>query len=137
MAFGGGGYWKFVIAKVLFPPMNTLFLTTKEIGVPIYIQHGFSTVVAGKKMGQYCWVNQQVTVGWTFDDEPPTIGNGVRISAGAKVLGKITIEDNVIIGANAVVVTNVAEKNIVVGVPSKVIGVNESHQLYHDVTHDC
>lgn len=56
-----GGYWKFFIAKVLFRPMETLYLSTREIGVPIYIQHGFSTVIAAKEVGSYCWVNQHVT----------------------------------------------------------------------------
>lgn len=126
----GGGYWKYIVAKILFPPMSTLYLNTRNIGVPLYIQHGFSTVVAAKEIGKYCYINQQVTVGWSFEDEPPTIGNGVRITAGAKVLGKIKIGDNVIIGANAVVVKDVAEASIVGGVPAKIIGTNETHKLY-------
>lgn len=126
----GGGYWKYIVAKILFPPMSTLYLNTRNIGVPLYIQHGFSTVVAAKEIGKYCYINQQVTVGWTFEDEPPTIGNGVRITAGAKVLGKIKIDDNVIIGANAVVVKDIAEASIVGGVPAKIIGTNETHKLY-------
>ena len=82
------------------------------------------------QIAKYCWINQQVTVGWTFEDEPPTIGNGVRITAGAKALGKIKIDDNVIIGANAVVVKDIAEACIVGGVPAKIIGTNETHKLY-------
>ncbi len=125
-----GGYLKFFTAKVLFSPMETLYLSTREIGVPIYIQHGFSTVIAAKEVGSYCWINQQVTIGWTFDDEPPRIGNGVRITAGAKVLGKIKIGDNAIVGANAVVVKSVDDNSIVGGVPAKKIGINEEHKLY-------
>lgn len=125
-----GGDWKFFIAKVLFRPMETLYLSTRKIGVPIYIQHGFSTVIAAKEVGSYCWVNQQVTIGWSFDDEPPRIGNGVRITAGAKVLGKIKIGDNAIVGANAVVVKSVDDNSIVGGVPAKKIGINEAHKLY-------
>ena len=110
--------------------METLYLSTREIGVPIYIQHGFSTVIAAKEVGSYCWINQQVTIGWTFDDESPRIGNGVRITAGAKVLGKIKIGDNAIVGANAVVVKSVDDNSIVGGVPAKKIGINEEHKLY-------
>ena len=51
----------------------------------------------------------------------PLLGNGVRISAGAKVIGNINIGNNAIIGANAVVTKNVADNDIVVGVPAKQI----------------
>ena len=70
------------------------------------------------------------TTYYTFDKKPPTIGNGVRISAGAKVIGDIKIEDNVIIAANAAVVKDIEENDIVGGVPAKKIGVNIEHKLY-------
>lgn len=54
-------------------------------------------------MGTNCIVNQQVTIGWN-DGGAPTIGNNVWVGAGAKVLGPIFIGNDVIIGANAVVV---------------------------------
>lgn len=96
----------------------------------MFIQHGFSTWVSAKSIGCDCWINQQVTIGYTFDAEPPVIGNGVRISAGAKVVGKITVGDNAIVAANAAVVKDVAENMIVGGVPAKVIGENKVHKLY-------
>ena len=58
------------------------------------------------------------------------IGNGVRISAGAKVLGQIKIDDNAIIAANAVVVKDVERNAIVGGVPARIIGTNVNHILY-------
>ena len=111
--------------------METLYINTKEIGRCLFIQHGFATNINAKKIGDFCWINQQVTIGYTFDAEPPIIGNGVRISAGAKVLGQITVGDNAIIAANAAVVKDVLEYQIVGGVPAKVIGYNDDHRLYY------
>jgi serine O-acetyltransferase len=50
----------------------------------------------------------------------PCIGNGVYIGAGAKVIGAITIGDNVTIGANAVVLKDVPDNHVAVGVPAVV-----------------
>ena len=60
------------------------------------------------------------------------IGNGVRISAGAKVLGQIEIGDNAIIAANAAVVKSIEENMVVDGVPTKIIGENSKHKLFVD-----
>ena len=124
-----GGYSKLLL-KMLFPGMDTLYINTPEIGPRLFIQHGFATNISAKRIGSDCWINQQVTIGYTFDSEPPVIGNGVRISAGAKVLGQIEIGDNAIIGANAAVVKSVEENMIVGGVPAKIIGENSKHKLF-------
>lgn len=126
----GGGKIRKIILKVLFPGMETLYINTPEIGPRLFIQHGFATNISALKIESDCWINQQVTIGYTFDKKPPTIGNGVRISAGAKVIGNIKIEDNVIIAANAAVVKDIEENDIVGGVPAKKIGVNIEHKLY-------
>lgn len=85
--------------KVLFPGMETLYINTPKIGPRLFIQHGFATNISAKQIGSDCWINQQVTIGYTFAPDPPIIGNGVRVSAGAKVIGNITIGDNAIIAA--------------------------------------
>ena len=125
----GGGYSKLLL-KMLFPGMDTLYINTPEIGPRLFIQHGFATNISAKRIGSDCWINQQVTIGYTFDSEPPVIGNGVRISAGAKVLGQIEIGDNAIIAANAAVVKSVEENMVVGGVPAKIIGENSKHKLF-------
>lgn len=119
-----------VLLKILFKPMDTLYLCAKEIGPRLFIQHGFATYISAKSIGSDCWINQQVTIGYTFDSEPPTIGNGVRVSAGAKVVGNITVGDNAIIAANAAVVKDVPENAVVGGVPAKLIGENIGHRLF-------
>jgi serine O-acetyltransferase len=61
-----------------------------------------------------------VVVGLRRVDDPcaPTIGNNVDIGTGAKVLGPISIGNNVVIGANAVVIVDVPDNSIAVGVPA-------------------
>lgn len=97
-----------------------------------YGKEGFKAVheYLVKQIGSDCWINQQVTIGYTFAPDPPIIGNGVRVSAGAKVVGNITIGDNAIIAANAAVVKDVRENEVVGGVPAKTIGENVEHKLY-------
>ncbi len=118
------------VFSFLFPLKDTLEICSTEIGRCLFIQHGFATNISAKSIGDFCWINQQVTIGWNFNDEPPVIGNGVRICAGAKVLGKIKVDDNAIIAANAVVVRDVGQQDIVGGVPAKVVGRNTEHLLY-------
>lgn len=66
-----------------------------------------------------------MTIGYANDNiNCPKIGVNVRISAGAKVLGGITIGDNVTVGANAVVVKDVPENCVVVGVPAYIVKRN-------------
>lgn len=120
------------IVMFLFPMEKTLYLCSKNIGWNLFIQHGFSTMVSPHSIGENCHINQQVTIGYSWAEKSPTIGNGVMIFSGAKVLGDITIGDNAIIGANAVVIKNVAEDEIVGGVPAKSIGQNITHRRYPD-----
>lgn len=102
-----------------YHPMNTLYIETAEIGGGLYIQHGFSTMIAAKSIGENCWINQQVTIGYNGHDDPPLIGNNVMITCGAKVLGSIIIGNNAVIGANAVVVKDVESGAIMGGVPAR------------------
>ena len=61
-------------------------------------------------------------IGLAHVDDPcaPVIGNNVDIGAGAKLIGRITIGDNVIIGANAVVTKSVPPNSIASGIPAVV-----------------
>lgn len=86
----------------------------------MFIQHGFSTVIDAERIGENCWINQQVTIGYS-GSEHPMIEEGCYIHAGAKVLGGITMHKNSTAGANAVVVKDVPENAVVGGVPAKII----------------
>lgn len=119
-----------IIIQLLFPLEKTLFINAKEIGECLFIQHGFSTIINAERIGSYCWINQQVTIGAKDRNGAPIIGNGVRITAGAKVIGSITIGNNAVIGANAVVVKDVGEKEVVGGVPAKRLRVNDEINIH-------
>lgn len=100
---------------------TTLEISTNDIGGGLIIQHGIATIISAEKIGKNCKIYQQVTIGFTHDLKAPIIGNNVEICCGAKVLGGITIGDNVLIGANAVVIKDVPANSVVAGVPAKVI----------------
>ncbi len=105
--------------RLFYKPMDTLYLQAGSIGGGLYIQHGFATMVSAQSVGEDCWINQQVTIGYRDDTQPPVIGDRVMITCGAKVLGNITVGDGAIIGANAVVIRDVEPGAVMVGVPAK------------------
>lgn len=105
------------LCALIRPPMRDLYLLAPEIGPGLFIQHGFSTIVTAERIGRNCWINQQVTIGYTGAGRP-VIGDNVAIHAGAKIIGRIAVGDNVVIGANAVVVKDVPGDCTVVGVPA-------------------
>ncbi|MGC4099137.1 MAG: serine O-acetyltransferase [Nitrospira sp.] len=96
-----------------------------KIGTGFFIDHGMGVVIGETaEIGDYVTLFQGVTLGGTGKDRGkrhPTLGNHVVVGAGAKILGGITIGDNVKIGANSVVLKNVPPNSTVVGVPARVI----------------
>lgn len=108
------------LLRILLPPLPTLYIWTPSIGGGLFIQHGFATVIAAKKIGRHCFINQQVTIGYN-GDYAPILGNNVKVTCGAKVIGNVTVGDNVVIGANAVVVKDVPANVTMVGVPAHIL----------------
>lgn len=91
------------------------------IGKNFVIEHSGGIVVSGfASFGDNCRIRNGVVIGLSRVSDPcaPRFGNNVDIGAGAKVLGNIHIGDNVLIGANAVVLTDVPDNCIAVGVPA-------------------
>jgi serine O-acetyltransferase len=91
------------------------------IGRNFVIDHFGGIIVSGFAVfGDGCRIRNGVVVGLKNVDEPcaPVIGNNVDIGAGAKLLGPIRIGNNVIVGANAVVITDVPDNCVAVGVPA-------------------
>lgn len=73
-------------------------------------------------MGENCIISSGCVLGnKTGSFDGPTIGNNVEIAIGAKVIGPITIGDNVIVAPNSVVVKDVPANCIVSGIPAKII----------------
>ena len=106
--------------KVLAPGLDTLYIETQKIGKGLFIQHGFSTIITAESIGENCWINQQVTIGWTAAGAP-VIGDNVRFGAGAIVIGNITIGNNSTVGAGTTVNTSIPENALVVGAKPRVI----------------
>lgn len=133
------GRWRYSISarwlRVPFSAIYKLLKTFSEIltgidlpceaivGRRFRIDHFGGIVISGDAVfGDDCVVRNGVTVGLrhTGHRGSPMIGNRVDIGAGAKVLGPIRIGDDVAIGANAVVITDVPANSIAVGIPARV-----------------
>jgi serine O-acetyltransferase len=80
-------------------------------------------------MGEYCNLSQGVTIGVGGRGENsgcPKLGDRVFIGPGAKILGSISIGNDVAIGANAVVTKDLPDNAVAVGVPAKIISYKGS-----------
>jgi serine O-acetyltransferase len=107
------------------------FLTGIEIhpgatvGRRVFIDHGMGVVIGETaEIGDDCTLYHGVTLGgttWNKGKRHPTLGRGVVIGAGAKVLGPIVVGDGARIGSNAVVVKDVPPAATAVGIPARVI----------------
>ncbi|MBQ4141596.1 MAG: serine acetyltransferase [Clostridia bacterium] len=91
--------------------------------------YGTIVVNSAAKVGKNCRIQEGVNIGATNGSSAaPQIGNNVFIGTGAKIIGDITIADDVAIGANAVVVKSITENGCTYGgVPAKKISSNNSH----------
>jgi serine O-acetyltransferase len=91
------------------------------VGQGFVIDHFGGIVVNGyTRFGDHCRIRTGVVVGIgrVGESVAPQFGNHVDIGAGAKILGPIKIGNNVAIGANAVVLSDVPDNSIAVGVPA-------------------
>ena len=133
------GRWRYQVRPVIFRKLlsgiyHVLFKLIQimtgielpcevEVGRNFTIDHFGGIIVSGyAKFGDNCRIRNGVVVGLrrVEDKRAPIIGNNVDIGAGAKVLGPIRIGDDVLIGANAVVLCDVPSNSIAVGVPAVV-----------------
>ncbi|MDT8718514.1 serine O-acetyltransferase [Clostridium sp. 19966] len=96
-----------------------------KIGRGLFIDHGMGVVIGETaEIGNNVTIYHGVTLGGTGKEKGkrhPTVGNNVFIGAGAKILGPVLIGDNVKIGANSVVLTDVPAQSTAVGVPARII----------------
>ena len=104
-----------------------------KLGMGIFIDHGMGVVIGETaEVGDNVVIYQGVTLGGTGKDtgkRHPTVLSNVMISSGAKVLGPITVGENSKIGANAVVLKDVPPNSTVVGVPGRVVKINDERVL--------
>jgi serine O-acetyltransferase len=109
-----------------------------RIGRGLFVDHGTGVVIGETAvLGDDVTLFQGVTLGGTGKERGkrhPTIGHRVVVGAGAKVLGNITVGNDSIIGANAVVLRDVPEHSTVVGVPGRVAKIKDKH--FHGINLD-
>ncbi|WP_353572578.1 serine O-acetyltransferase [Candidatus Albibeggiatoa sp. nov. BB20] len=117
------------------------------IGRRFFIDHGIGVVIGETAVvGNDCTLYHGVTLGgtsWNKGIRHPTLGNGVLVGAGAKILGAITLGNDVRVGSNSVVVKDAPANSTVIGIPGKVVqtpydaehlshGVDLNHHLIPD-----
>lgn len=134
------GNWRMGIKSALLRPFLTLIYRimarvtqwlcgidlpyTVIVGRRVVLEHFGGMILVPQSIGDDVTIRQNTTLGISAileDGGRPVIGNGVDIGAGAVILGAVHIGDNAVIGANAVVVRDVAPLTIVGGVPAKVL----------------
>ncbi|MGH8620658.1 MAG: serine O-acetyltransferase [Burkholderiales bacterium] len=90
-----------------------------------FIDHGMGVVIGETaEIGDDCTLYHGVTLGgtsWTKGKRHPTLGSGVVVGAGAKILGPIVIGDGARVGSNAVVVKDVPPGATAIGIPARII----------------
>jgi serine O-acetyltransferase len=95
------------------------------IGRRVFIDHGMGIVIGETaEISDDCTLYHGVTLGgtsWNKGKRHPTLGRGVVIGAGAKVLGPIFVGDGAKIGSNAVVVRDVPADSTAVGIPARIL----------------
>jgi serine O-acetyltransferase len=96
------------------------------IGHRVFIDHGFGVVIGETaEVGDECTIYQGVTLGGTSlakgAKRHPTLGRGVIVSAGAKVLGGFTVGDGARVGSNAVLLQAVPPGATAVGIPARIV----------------
>jgi len=103
-----------------------------HIGRRFFIDHGMGVVIGETAViGDDCTLYHGVTLGgtsWNKGKRHPTLGNGVVVGAGAKVLGPIDIGEGARIGSNSVVVKPVPAGVTVVGIPAHIIDSSAKQQ---------
>jgi serine O-acetyltransferase len=96
-----------------------------RIGRRFFIDHGMGVVIGETaEIGDDCTLYHGVTLGgttWNKGKRHPTLGNGVVVGAGAKILGPVTVGDGAKIGSNAVVVRDVPQGATAIGIPARII----------------
>ncbi len=121
--------WPWAVIHTVLSKISEIFFgifigPKAKIGRRLVIEHFGSIIIhGGSVIGDDCSIRQGVTIGNRQHNAPldaPTLGSRVNVGAGAKLLGKIYIGDDVDVGANAVVIGDVPANHIAVGVPAKV-----------------
>ncbi|MEW7291812.1 hypothetical protein ABW637_14805 [Aquimarina sp. 2304DJ70-9] len=119
------------ILRIFYPRDKrfTIDMHTKIDG-GVILAHPYSSIINAKQVGKGLYINQLVTIG-EKEGKKPVIGDHVKLYTNCTIIGDITIGNNCIIGAGAVVTKSIPDNSVAVGNPAKVIktiDVNEGSQ---------
>lgn len=107
-----------------------------KVGEGLYIGYFGGIIISpGTVIGCNCNISQGVTIGILGRGENrgiPVIGDCVYIGAGAKIIGKINVGNNVAIAANAVVTKDIPDNAVVGGIPAKIISMDGSFDFINN-----
>ena len=119
----------FFLREGLRKKYHVIIAKNAQIG-SLRFPHPHNVVIGDlTRIGNNCTLYHDVTLGQNLGYFP-TLGDNVIVYTGAKVIGGVTVGNNVIIGANAVVTTDVPDNAIVAGIPAKIIKYRrEDHEF--------
>jgi len=124
------GNFMHLIAGIELPPAT-------KLGKGLYIPHAGGIVISEEaEIGDYCTISHGVTIGQAGNSEKygvPKLGSKVFVGVGAVIIGKISVGNKSVIGANAVVTKDVPDFAIVGGIPAKLISYNDSVNLIRGI----
>lgn len=104
-----------------------------RIGARLFIDHGAGVVIGETaEIGNDVTIYHGVTLGgtsWSKGKRHPTLGHGVLVGAGAKILGPVRIGASARIGANSVVVEDVPNGCTVVGIPGRIVRLRAAGRI--------
>jgi serine O-acetyltransferase len=120
----------YIVFKRIVEIYTGISLSARAVfGPGLYINH-FGSIFVGKvQVGENCNIAHEVTFGVAGRGDKkglPTLGNRVYVAPGAKIIGKITIGDDVAIGANAVVTKSIPDCAVVIGAPARIVSYRGS-----------
>lgn len=127
---GKRGIWKILYWIVFFIHKHNQYKTGIQIPIGTKVGGGlhfphFGTIIIHESaiIGNNCTIFQGVTIGGMRGPKGgvPSIGNNNLLFSGAKIIGMVTTGNNVVVGAGAVVLKDLEDNSVAVGIPAKVI----------------
>lgn len=118
----------FLLNKIVEVVTGISIPSSAKIGSGLYIGHFGGIFVHGRAtLGSHCSIGTGVTIGTRGlgNQGVPVIGDNVFVGVGAKIIGGITVGNNVRIGANSVVLSDVPDDATVVGIPARIVKQRE------------
>lgn len=118
-------FWWFRYKHLGFKLRYTIYPNTTDCGLIVHHVGDMVWVKASARIGKNCTLRPGVVIGKkgneNAEDMPVYIGDNCNFGLGVKVFGKVTIGNNVSIGANAVVTHDIPSNSTAAGIPAKVI----------------